>query len=253
MDYCGTIGSMIIQNHERCKAMLRVAIVEDELAEARAIEKNILQYEKENNIQCKISIFSDGTELTDNYSAEYDIILCDIEMKYMDGIKAAQIVRSVDSAVSIVFVTNLAEFAIKGYEVEALGYLLKPLSYPALVKYLDKVKHKKEAETEKYLVLETGNGIQRIPVSEIFFVECVRHYQYIHTSNGIIKIRMPLKKIEDILLGKGFAKCNSGILVNMLYVQKIDKYVVTVNKQELSIARTRKQDFMKQLNEYMKR
>ncbi len=109
--------------------MIKIAIVEDELAYAKQLQEFLLQYEKEMGESFHITTFSDGDEIVHKYKADFDIILMDVEMKFMDGMSAAEEIRKVDTEVVIIFITNMAQYAIKGYAVDALDYVLKPVSY----------------------------------------------------------------------------------------------------------------------------
>ena len=111
--------------------MLHIAIVEDEDACARQLEEYLQRFQEENGIQISVERFADGMELTERYHPGWDLILLDVEMPRLDGISAAAEIRAQDSAVQMIFITNMAQYAIKGYEVDALDYVLKPVSYYA--------------------------------------------------------------------------------------------------------------------------
>ena len=109
--------------------MYHIAIVEDEKACSRQLQKYLEQYQNEKNMQFKVSVFSGGTELLTNYQPVYDLILLDIEMPGINGIDTAAKIRETDGEVALMFITNLAGYAIRGYEVEALDFVTKPVSY----------------------------------------------------------------------------------------------------------------------------
>src|SRR5699024_5955656 len=91
--------------------------------------EHLERYRKESGDQIEVSVHHDGDEIAAFYRAQFDIILMDIEMKFIDGMTAAEEIRKVDSSVSIIFITNAPQYAIRGYEVGALDYILKPVSY----------------------------------------------------------------------------------------------------------------------------
>ena len=109
--------------------MLEIAIVEDEENYRNVLCEYLKKYEQETGQEIHMSVFTDGDEIVENYTAKYDIILMDIEMQFMNGMDAARKIREVDKAVIIIFITNMAQYAIQGYEVDALDYILKPISY----------------------------------------------------------------------------------------------------------------------------
>src|SRR5699024_8015044 len=109
--------------------MIRIAIVEDEESYISILKEYVERYKEESGEQIEVTIYHDGDEIAAFYRAQFDIILMDIEMKFINGMTAAEEIRKVDTAVSIIFITNAPQYAIRGYEVGALDYILKPVSY----------------------------------------------------------------------------------------------------------------------------
>lgn len=106
--------------------MIKIAIVEDEAMYAKQLEEFLHQYETENQEAFEITIYSDGDQIVNKYKSQFDIILMDVEMKFMDGMSAAEEIRKMDSEVVIIFITNMAQYAIRGYAVDALDYWYAP-------------------------------------------------------------------------------------------------------------------------------
>ena len=111
--------------------MIRLALVEDDELYRSQLREYIDKYSAVSGEKFTVAEFSDGDEIALGYKAVYDIILMDIEMKFMDGMMAAEEIRKVDTEVIIIFITNSPQYAIKGYAVDALDYVLKPVSYYA--------------------------------------------------------------------------------------------------------------------------
>ena len=106
-----------------------IAVVEDNPQFNEKLKQYLEKFSKENQVEFNIFSFTDGDEITSDYEAKYDIIFLDVEMKRLDGMTAAQKIREFDSDVIIIFITNMAQYAIGGYSVGALSFLLKPLPY----------------------------------------------------------------------------------------------------------------------------
>ena len=111
--------------------MIRLALVEDDTLYRSQLREYIDKYSAASGEKFTVTEFSDGDEIAFGYKAVYDIILMDIEMKFMDGMMAAEEIRKKDTEVIIIFITNSPQYAIKGYAVDALDYVLKPVSYYA--------------------------------------------------------------------------------------------------------------------------
>ena len=109
--------------------MLRIAIVEDEEIFARELEEYVRRYAAETFRDVSITHYSDGEEIAGNYRGGFDLLLMDIQMTFMDGMTAAEKIRGRDPEVIIIFITNRADYAVRGYEVDALDYVVKPLEY----------------------------------------------------------------------------------------------------------------------------
>lgn len=109
--------------------IVHIALVEDDVKAAETIQKYLDRYEAENQIKFDVTTFSNAIPLLENYTADYDIIFMDIRMPYMNGMDAAHRLRAIDSKVILIFITSLTQYAVAGYEVEALDYIVKPVNY----------------------------------------------------------------------------------------------------------------------------
>ena len=109
--------------------MIRIALVEDE-AEVRAqLQGYVQRHTRQYGTEFVVTEFADGMELLDDYRPVYDVLFLDVEMKHLDGMETARRVRELDKDVIIVFITNMAQYAIGGYAVGALDYVHKPVPY----------------------------------------------------------------------------------------------------------------------------
>lgn len=109
--------------------MFKIAIVEDREETRESLNRFVRQYAQEQGLQVEIRLITDGAEIAEHYTPGFDIIFMDVEMPRLDGFGAAEAIRAVDADVVLVFVTNMAQYAIRGYEVDALDYVLKPVNY----------------------------------------------------------------------------------------------------------------------------
>ena len=109
--------------------MIHIAIVEDDPQVREQLAGYIRRYERQFGKMFELTTFEDGDEIVSDYKAVYDIILLDVQMRRMDGMAAAEAIRRVDKDVILIFITNMAQFAIRGYAVDALDYILKPVPY----------------------------------------------------------------------------------------------------------------------------
>lgn len=227
--------------------MLRIAIVEDEPACAQQLQEYIDRYQAERGLEISVSRFSDGIELVEQYTPAWDILFLDIQMKLLDGMETARRIRTQDPYVTIVFITNLARYAIQGYEVDASDFILKPLEYDRFRVRMDKVTASRSRKREAYVVLPLGERKVRVPVEEILYAEVLDHELQVVTKRQSYRMRCSLQKMEQMLEGKGFSRCNRCYLVNLRQVTGVERDTVHLGACTLSISRPRKKEFLKDL------
>ena len=155
--------------------MIRIALVEDEESYVATLREFLARYERERGERLQITVFSDGDEIALNYKSEYDVILMDIEMRFMDGMTAAEEIRRVDPEVVIIFITNSPQYAIKGYAVDALDYVLKPLTYFAFSQRIDRALERLGNREQRYMMINIKGGSRKLDVSRVWFIEVRDH------------------------------------------------------------------------------
>lgn len=230
---------------------MTIDIVDDNASDAERLKGLVERYAKESGVQMSVRSFKNGMSFLEHYSADTDVVFLDVEMPIMNGIDVAKKLRETDTGVCIVFVTNHAQFALKGYLVNALDYVIKPISYYGVVDRLKRAAVMLRKRTEKYLLLNlSSTEVVRISVGDLSFVEKVSNYLVYHTTEGEYQTRGALKEVEELLPERCFSRCISGCLVNLGYVEKVTHTSVFVGGFELPLARQRKKKFMIELAEY---
>lgn len=230
--------------------MIRIAIVEDEELYVKELKKYLEEYQKSFGEEFEITIFRDGDGITAKYKAQYDIILMDIQMKFVDGMTAAEEIRKADTEVVIIFITNMTRYAIRGYEVDALDYILKPVSYFAFSQKLSKAIGRIKKKSNKHVTIQVKGGVLRLDVSDIYYIESVGHNLIYHTSTGEHMSAGTLKSIEEEFANMGFSRCNKCYLINLKHVEGVKDKCAIVRGEALQISRPRMSAFMQDLTKY---
>lgn len=231
---------------------IRIGVVEDDPASCQLVLDYLNRYQNENNEQFTVSVFDDGARIVEKYTPSYDILLLDIEMKEMDGMAAARRIRERDEKVVIVFITAAPQYAISGYEVRALSYLLKPVPWFAFSQELKKSIDMVRRSESNSMLIETSGGQMRLDLSDILYFESIRHTIVIHTLEGKLSINGTLKDMETKLTDYSFFRSNSCYLVNLKHISGVvDQDCVMSNGEKLRVSRPRKKAFLTALTNYM--
>lgn len=230
--------------------MLRICIVDDEEECIAKLKKYILLYFTANSGQFEITTFHNGAELVKNYAPIYDIIYLDIEMPELDGMQTAARIREIDRNVVIIFLTRLGQFAIKGYEVSALDYIVKPIDYNSFaVKFaraIGTVGRRQEYKVE----IRTAREHLWLPASQIYRIEINKHELTYYTEQGEFVARVSLGEIESRLHDCGFRLCSRYCLVNLKYVTGIYGWYILVNGEKIEVSRSKRKSLMESLVGY---
>lgn len=231
--------------------LIHIAIVEDEAMYVQQLVEYIRRYEKESKRQIKISAFADGEDITEDYSGGYDIILMDIQMRFMDGMTAAEKIRVLDQEVIIMFITNMIQYAVRGYEVDAMDYVVKPVEYFSFSQKLDKAIGRMKKTMQVTISVQTEDGLQKLAVSDIYYIESQGHNACYRTARGEFLSRVTLKELEDSMCRYGFFRCGKGYLVNMKQVDGVSGHDCIICGERIPISRNKKKEFMELLIQYM--
>lgn len=232
--------------------MIHIALVEDDKSYVETLKSYLKQYESESNEKIKTTVFSDGEDIVIDYKANYDIILMDIEMRFMDGMTAATRIREMDSEVVIIFITNMPQYVMDGYKVDALDYVLKPLTYFSLSQRIDRALSRLRRRSKQYITVNLEGGMQKIDVSRIKYIEVQNHDCYIHTLDGTFTTKEALKNLEQMVHSPTFFRCNKCYLVNLEFVERIQNSDILMSGGDLiQVSRAKKKEFMDALNDYI--
>lgn len=233
--------------------MIRVAVVEDENESLEHILDCLRQFEEEEGVEFLTSVFRDGIDFISGYRPVYDIVFMDIEMPMLNGMSTAKKLRGIDPSVSLVFVTRLRQYALLGYEVDAVGYLLKPLEYFAFHRQVKKIMDRNRfLETEDFMI-KTVDGMAKIDIDKIMYVEINGHYLLYHMTDGEYKAYGQISALAQSLPQDRFFRCHKSFLVHLKYVKKIEKSSVLIGNEEIPIGRPHKKELMDKLNLYIGR
>ncbi|GIO37116.1 DNA-binding response regulator [Paenibacillus antibioticophila] len=230
--------------------MIRIAIVEDEAHYKEQLTDFLKRFGQETGEHIDLATYGDGDEFVEGFKAQFDIILMDVQMRFMDGMAAAEEIRKMDSEVVIIFITNMAQYAIKGYAVDALDYVLKPISYFQFSQRLNRAIERMKRREEHHITLKIKGGVKRFQISDIYYIESLGHKLVFVTKSGEVETIGTMKELEDQLAGYPFFRGNKGYFINLEHVEGMEDVFAIVKGKLLLISRPKRKAFMEALSNY---
>lgn len=223
--------------------MIKLAIIEDTLQDAQHISSLVSSYAKAADIQIEQKRFENALKFLDA-KEKYDIILLDIMMPGFNGMEMAHRLRKFDEDTVIIFVTSMEQYAIEGYSVSAVGFLIKPAKYEQLRGVLDKAIQIVRQKISATIMVKTYTELISVDVSTIEYAEVKGHSLIFHTQKGEIQTKGTLKELIDKVESYNFIRCNNYAVVNARYIRAVRENTVVLPSAELEISRRKKSEFI---------
>lgn len=231
--------------------MYRIAIIENEKEFIDIMTEYLIKYSREENIEFSIETFNDASSFLFDFHKQYDIIFTDIDMPKINGYDASKKIRSIDENVVLVFVTQLTQYAIKGYEVDASDYILKPIEYNSLKLKMKRFVKQVHKRNEDIIIVATStNEKVTLKLSEIIYIESDDHLLKYKTKDNEYFSFGSLNKLES-KLSSLFFRCHSSYLINLSYVKKLEqKSIYLKNDFIIPLSRARRKIFLQEIQNY---
>lgn len=210
----------------------------------------VQKYSAETGENVQIVQFSDGIDVVSDYTADFDIIILDTVMKHMEWFKAAELIRSMDKKVVLAFVTDTPSDAIYGYTVEATSFMQKPLSYTFFAQEFARCIKKLESIQKKYIMFSTENGLDRIELNKIVYIESDGHKMIINTTEKTYCVYDTMRSLESKLPKQQFVRCNYCYIVNLFHVKGVHGEYAVLDSNELKISRSRRKAFLETVSKF---
>ena len=224
--------------------MLHIAVVEDSSFDRQVLRTCLEEYRTRTKTELTIAEYASGKEYLEQPPDKVDLIFLDIMMEGMDGLTTARQIRRRDDKVLIVFVTSMFQYAVQGYSVDALDFLVKPVTPAAVKLCMDHAKKRIQKENPIHLTFTNRDGKYSIPASDICYIEAFQHRIVVHAKDKTLQVDTSLAAAEKMTATLPFFRCHAAFLVNLAYVDRISGNSVWVNGDHLSISRYRRKDFL---------
>lgn len=200
----------------------KIAVCDDDPAQIQYLTASLSAWAQEKGVLLQTSSFESAESFLFQYADEkdFDILLLDIEMGRMNGVDLAKKVRETNKEVQIIFITGYMEYISAGYDVEALHYLLKPVTNEKLSGVLNRACERLKNKA-RCLLIHTGGEIVRIPLYEIRYLDVHQNYVTIHADEDYT-IKKTLRELES-QLDESFFRTGRSCLVNLHSIKKITR------------------------------
>ena len=234
--------------------MFRLAICDDQRVFSDTQARACLGIFKKLNIENKISVFTKSADFITAFVTQhkrFDMILLDIVMDGVDGMELARTIRQIDETVAIVFITSHEKYALHGYDVKALHFLMKPADSQLLESLI------KSVYTENFLVnfltIKSGDHHIRVPIKDIVSMEISKRRVEVSLIDGIVYYSGKLTDLLDELPKGFFIRCHQAFAINIANIKELTRRnAIAVNGKEIPVSRTfwndTKTAFLRQLN-----
>lgn len=237
--------------HFEVITMIHIAICDDEKDFVAYLTGLLNQYATETGQEIKVTAYYDGMELIEKYDTTIDLIFLDIQMRLVNGLRAAERIRQMDEKVGIIFLTTLTQYGLEGYKYQAANYIIKPMKYVRLKAEMDQWlrKHRKDGSLAMVIINDTGR--YKVFLKSLRYVETFNRNLLLHTEQDNIICYKSMKEMERELCDKGFVRCHTSYIVNLFYVKGIKKLdIELISGEIIPISQPKRKEFMERLAEY---
>lgn len=207
------------------KSYFNIAICDDDILQLKINENYVLKWAHLNKLEIKISRFTSAKECLFEFHQEspIDLIILDIQLADLNGIELAKAIRDRNKLVKIIFITGHVNYALEGYKVQALDYLIKPIDKKDLFQCLDNFLLKSPISEQHFLCVEKGAKLYRFFYDEINYFTSFDHYIDMYTNQQVFTFRGKISDLEKKLNDSVFYRCHRSYIVNLKSIKKITK------------------------------
>lgn len=230
--------------------MLLVSIVDSHEKDVAHLQGLISDYFRRTGVAYAEQVYKNGMEFIRS-SDNSDIVFMDIQLNRLDGLETARIMRKLGSEAQLIFVTRSAEFAIRGYEVDALDFILKPAGKSNIAFALDKAIKHLERRSSVSLAIKLPNGLASLSSNDITYVEVFDHNLVYHTTKGDFNVRGRLSDVYEKLDPERFMICNRSFIVNLRYVSGIWSDYVLIGDTKISVSKSHRKEILARFSAFL--
>ncbi|KMQ64599.1 chemotaxis protein CheY [Chryseobacterium angstadtii] len=218
--------------------MINCIIIDDEPLAAALLEKHISKIDRL-QLAGKAENAMDAYQLLQTKSV--DLMFLDIQMPHLSGI---DFLKSLSQKPATIFTTAYRDFALDGFELEAVDYLLKPITFERFFKSVERILRHKTDIKEDFMMLKTEGMTRKVPIREILYFESQGNdIKTVLLSNESIVSKVKMTDLESLLSGKGFVRIHRSFMINAQYVTAFNNSEIVLGAYHIPVGRSYKSEF----------
>lgn len=181
---------------------------------------------------------------------EIDLMFLDINMPHLSGL---DFLESLDNPPLTIITTAYSEYALEGFRLNVVDYLMKPIAFKRFFQAVSKAQNMFQShlvlkngsdEAQSTMYVRQGDGFQRITWENILYVEGMQNYLKLHFKERVLTIHQTMISLEEILPKNSFFRIHRSFLVNIAYIESITGARLFINGKELPISKSRREELM---------
>lgn len=233
--------------------MHQIAIVEDERTAADALRAHLDHYATDRSEEFQVTWYSNAIEYEETRQ-KFDLVFLDIELPGINGMEAAQLLRTYDDETPLIFVTNLAQYAVRGYEVNALDFIVKPVGYYDFRMRMDKAMRHIRRNGGRKVIANTRDGMRVLLMADIVYVEVTNHDLVYHLwgEDEPFVVYGSLSKLERELGDGPMVRISNSCLVNMNQIRLVrGQAIIMQGGDTLYFSRSKKREALATITSFL--
>ncbi|WP_075279017.1 LytR/AlgR family response regulator transcription factor [Thermophilibacter provencensis] len=233
--------------------MYRALIVEDDPQAAETLRAHLERYAAERGTSFSVEILPSALEFLEG-TRPADVVFMDIGLPGVSGMEAAEVMRQTDELTPLIFVTDLAQYAVRGYQVDALDFMVKPVTYEDFALRMGRAMRVMDRNAGGTVSVATDEGLRVIAEKDVVYVEIFRHDLYWHVTGSAqpLHARGTLTRVAEELGAERFCRVSASHLINMGQLALIRPgSIVMSDGTEIVISRRRRREVLETLTRYV--
>lgn len=229
--------------------MIKIAICDDDPNVRKTVKYYLDQYANAHSVSFDVLFCGNGDELLG--IAPCDLILLDIDMPGLNGMLAARKLREREDEAVIIFITNMVQYALEGYEVKAYHFIKKPVQYVQFAHVLQGALQLIDEKADSFLSVKNGSGIHHIRVQDIVFAETCKGHVLLHTQHKKTEYYDTMFSIEKALEGRHFFRCHTSYLINLACIEQLGATeVLLMGGHRIPVSKHRRRELVQTITDY---